>query len=153
MLCISDPTRRIQIKKSTKFSSDRYLSFLTRRRRKRKIRSGTSGSGDRVWRKSRDAGSEVCLRPLTQGALEIRSAAEARRPSDNKMITREYTDNYRNDNDEENDDNNDDSDERECGWEENGRERFERSGGERGGKGGGEGREEKQEKREDDQLR
>lgn len=42
--------------------------------------------------------------------LEIRSAAEAaRRPTDNKMITREYTGNYRNDNDEENDDNNGDS--------------------------------------------
>lgn len=33
----------------------------------------------------------------------------ARQPGDNKMITREYTGNYRNDNDEENDDNNGDS--------------------------------------------
>lgn len=37
--------------------------------------------------------------------------------TDNKMITREYTGNYRNDNDEENDDNNGDSvDEGEGGW-------------------------------------
>lgn len=56
----------------------------------------------------------LCLRLLTyprrEEVLEIRSAAEAaRRPTDNKMITREYTGNYRNDNDEENDDNNGDS--------------------------------------------
>lgn len=58
--------------------------------------------------------SSSVYRLLTRGereeALEIRSAAEAaRRPTDNKMITREYTGNYRNDNDEENDDNNGDS--------------------------------------------
>lgn len=61
----------------------------------------------------RESHQQFCLPtpdPRREEALEIRSAAEAaRRPTDNKMITREYTGNYRNDNDEENDDNNGDS--------------------------------------------
>ena len=130
--------------------------------RRRKIHSSCSSSENSVWRKSRDAGSEVCLRPLTRRALEIRSAAETRRPSDNKMITREYTGNYRNDNDEENDDNNGDINERDREREREWRMREGRTRTFRtnppGGGGGGEWErkekeEQEQEKGENDQLR